>query len=510
MVLLSFEATDLMLPRDPDRRDTNGIALRGAFCVKYRSEGVKTQVDIEAMQVQLVVRDMESTCGTSILAPTEWSISMTRVSGESPRTQLNVIAAQPIEFFISYSDCKLALHIVTSFRSSFSAPSPVFSGVDPLPTPPAVAVRPMQWPFAMAEHLSFAAQLDSARFVAINDYNGRAIPLASLSTRSLSVVCSGTSEHLILLCSANTEVHLHNPRVVAWEPLLEPWHFRVMGEVHPLADAPLSEVQIEADQVCNINLSVSMCQLVSTTVLTLIEDAIGLSKPQSSEEMEPFLPFQIVNETGLVVHYGRAAPVTKLVPGETHAFNLWSEADRSSLCNPQGPPSKLLQVALDLWPGVLEVRIDRTGKCALDLEAPGQPDGAPPLVKQVVCEVSLQADRKQLRLVSTSTLHNDSGVLLAVRVWHVQQDAESVHPLPPGGVLPLPIRPNRSGYRICLRPMDGEYDWSPQYLLPGDAGAAANMPGATVGLQCIALRQGFSTTFVEKTVLILMQPRLLG
>jgi hypothetical protein len=492
VVLLSFEATELMLPRDPDQTDTDGIALRGALCVKYSREGLKTQVDIEAMHVQLLVRDMESTCGTSILAPTEMSISLSRVYGSNPRTQLNAIAAQPIELFISYSDCKLALHILTSFRSSFSAPSPVNGEADPLSAAAAVLVRPAvsQWPFAVSEHLSFAAQLEGARVVAINDYNDRAIPLASLSTRSLSVVCSGTSEHLVLLCSAETEIHLHNPRVAAWEPLLEQWRFRVLGEVRPIADPPLSEAQIEADEVLNMNLSVSMCELVSTTVLTLIEDASGLAKPHSAAEMEPFLPFQIVNETGLVVHYGRAAPDTTLVPGETQAFNLWSEADRSSLCNPQGPPSKLLKVALDLWPGVLEVRIDRTGEWALNLEAHGQPDGAPPLVKQLVCEVSLQADRKQLRLVSTSTLHNDSGELLAVRVWHAKQDAESVHPLPAGGILPLPIRPDRSGYRICLRPMDGEYDWSAKYLLPGDAGAAATIPGATVGLECSALQQG--------------------
>ncbi len=53
MLLFSFEATELMLPRLPDRMDTDGIAMRGAFSVKFRGGPDGSQLDVEALRVQL-------------------------------------------------------------------------------------------------------------------------------------------------------------------------------------------------------------------------------------------------------------------------------------------------------------------------------------------------------------------------------------------------------------------------------------------------------------------------
>ena len=70
-------------------------------------------------------------------------------------------------------------------------------------------------------------------------------------------------------------MHLHNPRLVAWEPLWEPWRFHVRGKLSPSDEPPFTEVKVHADEACNINISLSMCELVSGTTLTLIDDITG-------------------------------------------------------------------------------------------------------------------------------------------------------------------------------------------------------------------------------------------
>ena len=472
IVLLSLEETELFLPRDPRRSDTDGFAVRGAVCIKIRFAEYETRLEVKALQLQLLVRRLESTRGTTILSPTDISVTGVHANGDVARTQFKLIASQPIDLFLSFSDIFLASDIVSSLSGTTGSPGTTI--MEPAGEQPSLY---------FTGHFSVAADVESVRFVAINDWGGRAIPLASVAMKSMTAVCSGTNDHLVFLCCAHTEILVHNPKVLGWEPLLEPWCFRFHGDVHPLAEPPLYELQMEADDVCNVNFSVPLCKLVASTVVTLTEASSGLA--QSSPDEQPFLAFEIMNDSGLVLFYGRDAPETKLLPGESHAFNLWPDVDRSSLCSVLGPPSFLLKIALDLWPCVLEVPIGRTRKRMLELEA--RSDSGTPLYKMLACEVTLSADRKQLRLLSTTILHNATEVLLAVRVWHANQETESVHPLAPGSMLPLPIRPDQCEYRITLRPMDGNYVWSAKYLIPGDTGPAAVPTATTLPLECEAV-----------------------
>jgi len=95
-----------------------------------------------------------------------------------------------------------------------------------------------------------------------------------------------------------------------------------------------------------------------------------------------------------------------------------------------------------------------------------------------------------VRLLSDTTLHNQTADLLEVRIWSARQQTEdahssprlrasvnsvsshlwavnqAVHPLPAGAMLPLPLRPDRASYRLHLRPMDGGHAWSPACQAP--------------------------------------------
>ena len=82
--------------------------------------------------------------------------------------------------------------------------------------------------------------------------------------------------------------------------------------------------------------------------------------------------------------------------------------------------------------------------------------------------MALKDDVKLLTLRSSTRLINETRAPLEVRVWQPHQAMETVHPLEPGGTLPMPLRPDTGSYRICLRPMGAI----------SDASAAASLQGS--------------------------------
>jgi hypothetical protein len=250
-------------------------------------------------------------------------------------------------------------------------------------------------------------------------------------------------------------------------------------------------------------------------VLTLVEDVSGTAALTEPEAGSSFTPYCIVNETGVKLYYRAADPrvgnedalepyasysigrsrhptaaiqgAVEVLPGERRRFDLWPEVDRLTLCAEGGAPSRSLAIQCDGWSCLEPVPISRTGVQSLfpyrlGVDAPqAQLDASP--CKRLVCEVSLDGDQRVVRVSSTTRFRNESSVLLAVRLWQPERDAESVHPLEPGYSLPMPLRSDAGAYRICLRPMDGEWGWSAWCLLPSDGGNTPVSP-TRVPLQC--------------------------
>ncbi|EOD14033.1 hypothetical protein EMIHUDRAFT_451837 [Emiliania huxleyi CCMP1516] len=246
----------VFLPRDPSLDSTGGIALRGAasgagaarrrasaICVKRRGSGRDVQVDADALDVQLLVCDAVGEQTTTVLAPTQMSL---RFSGGPRRSELARCGGR---------------------RRGRPA------------TPPDSAAATLSRGAAAGVQLAVSAELESLRVVAINDLHGRAEPLAALTLTSVVASCAGSDAKLVVACSACAQMHLHNPRLVAWEPLWEPWRFHVRGKLSPSDEPPFTEVKVHADEACNINISLSMCELVSGTTLTLIDDITGVAQP---------------------------------------------------------------------------------------------------------------------------------------------------------------------------------------------------------------------------------------
>ena len=102
--------------------------------------------------------------------------------------------------------------------------------------------------------------------------------------------------------------------------------------------------------------------------------------------------------------------------------------------------------------------------------------------QRIIVEVSLVNDQKRISIHSTG-YGTGSAHHLDVRLAAPSPtEPESVHPLPPGGTLPLPLRVDGSSYKLCLRPSSGEQDWCRPCNVP--VGTADALPAATVPLVC--------------------------
>ena len=120
-----------------------------------------------------------------------------------------------------------------------------------------------------------------------------------------------------------------------------------------------------------------------------------------------------------------------------------------------------------------------------------RPIAQPPRAQRIICEVTIVDDQKRVELSSTTRVHNVSNTPLDVRISHTGSDIDSVHPLAPEGILPLPLLIDGGSYSVCLRPASGEHEWCEKMHVP--AANSDARPATTVALECQPAVGGAST-----------------
>ncbi len=241
-----------MLPRQPHVRDSDGIVLSGAFIIKYRSEPASsmTLVDLEIMQMHCYVcgrGGIGSAHSGTVLAPADLSFKMSRGKSHDGGIKMegSVIAAQALEVYISYQDCKLAVEILQGLRaasletssstrsalgSNAGAAALEEASVMPLSSPHPAAAASDAWtsrskaggalaptpsvPEGPHAQLSTAVQVEGIRIVLLNDFNGRSVPLVSTNLQPLEVLGSGRPSSFVVECEMGVQVRKRSARTI--------------------------------------------------------------------------------------------------------------------------------------------------------------------------------------------------------------------------------------------------------------------------------------------------------
>ncbi len=80
--------------------------------------------------------------------------------------------------------------------------------------------------------------------------------------------------------------------------------------------------------------------------------------------------------------------------------------------------------------------------------------------QRIVCDVRLVNDQKRVSVLSMNQVRNGTEVPLEISIWVPHSgESETVHSLPPGEMLPLPLRRGGDAYALRLRPSSGEHGW---------------------------------------------------
>ena len=148
VLLFSLQSAEVMLPRQPSVRDTDGIVLRGSFVIKHRNAPAagghrfdQTGIEFQALELFTcapgglsATASTKSSSGAAILAPADISFRASRgPSHGSAKTEVALQAQQAIELYISYQDCKLALEILHSLRAASARAQRSLTAVPPEP-----------------------------------------------------------------------------------------------------------------------------------------------------------------------------------------------------------------------------------------------------------------------------------------------------------------------------------------------------------------------------------------
>jgi hypothetical protein len=142
----------------------------------------------------------------------------------------------------------------------------------------------------------------------IDDCEGRDIPLIECKLFNISV--NGRS--LLQLHAMNTDTagkasmsiqaDFYNPLLSAWEPCIEPWLFSVqLNTLSANSNSPKQRAQIQSEEVFRLNMTK---QMLATIVATSASWSSNFdSQLRAVSERTPFIPYYIVNSTGLPLKF---------------------------------------------------------------------------------------------------------------------------------------------------------------------------------------------------------------
>jgi hypothetical protein len=166
------------------------------------------------------------------------------------------------------------------------------------------------------------AVLQGAELALLTEYSSQSVPLIRASLSGVALKLARDDSGLVMsldtiACASSSpefKVDHFNPRLLAWEPLVEPWEFAFVKHANQV-------VEFVSKSALNLNLSYSFVESFANW-LAWRSARHGSRHDQSSDHY-------IVNETGLVMefwveHGGEAAP--KLESGQRAALRLRASA----------------------------------------------------------------------------------------------------------------------------------------------------------------------------------------
>ncbi|KAG0173105.1 hypothetical protein DFQ30_008890 [Apophysomyces sp. BC1015] len=288
------------------------------------------------------------------------------------------------------------------------------------------------------------------------------MPMVDMNLKPFRVNVQNWSRLLAAEVSFSTYVNYFNIKNSHWEPLVEPWDFKLaLSRKNAQQDEPF-QMDLLSGSALNVNITHTFIE--SSLAVMRLWDEQG--EFVYSGERGTIAPYRIKNRTGYRIHLWNAdnadssqAQIRQLDDGEEIMwwFEDWRKRRETTTSRPN-----LLNVQLEgaMWQSLRSVSVDTEGEHVYPLEPKIQD-----IQHRVMFEVKLIDNVKLVTIRSAAVIENRTLLPIDVAILDRQGRIESsIKKIAPGDDYAIPIE---SAYhnRFCVRPDAGfGYKWTENAL----------------------------------------------
>ncbi|CEG72298.1 hypothetical protein RMATCC62417_07879 [Rhizopus microsporus] len=477
---------EFVLLANPEKLDSEAIVLSTEELMV--TQQAKTALVVKQMGMFLCRMDMRQKSTLRFIQPFDVNLSM----NSNPRNEKGglltdiVMNIDPLIMRVSYCDVMLITDIVnnafdlytasmggdkqmtkTEYAQGLLSPSLVNSQKD------ADSINAI----ALAQE-SLRISFQGAQVILIEELHET--PMVIMSLKPFNLEVSNWSKELAASVQLYAHINYFNIKNSHWEPLVEPWNFKLELSRNPTVGNDVTHVKIISNNTLNLNITHTFLESAVSTVQMLDKQRDTVY----SGERGTVAPYEIRNRTGYDItiwnstNSNEGPTLKELKDGESIPwwFEDWRKRRETT-----DVTSNNLNVQIDgaQWRSLRDIQLDTEGEHIHALEP--RLDN---VQHHIVFDVKLANNIKVVTIRSSFVVENRT--LLPVDLVSINPDGKTssrIVKITPGEDYAIPIE-QAYLHRFCIRPDEGfGYHWAQRAFHWRDFATPIKPPSA---LSCVS------------------------
>ena len=459
--LLNIVNAEFVLLANPDRSDSEAVVLSTKELMITQQN--KTALVAKQMGMFLCRMDMRKKSTLRFIQPFDINLSM----NSNPKTEQGgaltdlVMNIDPLVLRLSYRDAMLVTDIFNKafelYSASSNEPTTDYTRLlTSAATDDETAQQEMDRLNAMAlAQESLRVSFHGAQIILIEELHET--PMIDMNLQPFHVEVANWSKDVSATVEFATFINYFNIKNSHWEPLLEPWNFKLELTRNPANKKDPLNVKLISNTILNVN--------VTHTFLESAMSAMQLMDKQRntvySGERGTIAPYELRNRTGYNIMVwnsttAKEGPTIKEIKDGSN-MSWWFE-DWKKRRETTSFASNNLNVQIDgaMWESLRDVQLDTEGEHTLPLRPM-----ANHVQHRIVFDIKLVDNIKIVTIRSSLVVENRT--LLSVDFASIDPSGKmdgAVIKIAPGEDYAIPIEKAYTN-RFCIRPDAGfGYRWT--------------------------------------------------
>ncbi|RCI04898.1 hypothetical protein CU098_003059, partial [Rhizopus stolonifer] len=450
--IIKIVNAEFVLLANPDRINSEAIVLSAQELMI--TQQAKAALVVKQMGMFLCTMDTRQKSTLRFIQPFDINMSM----NSNPKNALGgmltdiVINIDPLVMRVSYRDVMLItdifnkafeLHNATMVTDKQVSKTDYAQGFLPTST--------VQKDIVDAQE-SLRVSFQGAQVILIEELHETPMVVTSLKPFNLEV--ANWSKDLAASVQLHTFINYFNIKNSHWEPLLEPWDFKLELSRNPLKDNNMTHIKLVSDTILNLNVTHTFLESAVSTIQLLDKQRDVIY----SGERGTIAPYELRNSTGYRITVWNSTsdeePMLTELPNGEHIpwwFDDWRKRREMTDIT-----SNNINVQIDgaQWKSLRDVQLDTEGEHMHPLEP--RLDN---VQHHIVFDVKLVNNVKIVTIRSAFVVENRT--LLSIDLISLDpMGKKSEIKIPPGEDYAVPIEQSYAN-QFCVRPDEGfGYHWT--------------------------------------------------